>query len=131
MEYRGLYVSATPDCEPNEGGYYCQVYADEDYGDQSTTFVSIQMSLKRMMILSTGARSISTAATDTMLRMVSSLQKTAIFNHKLNDKPKELWYSTVRNQEQISTERTQNYEDYFFRYLLYERMAGYLPVRGI
>ena len=91
MEYRGLYVSATPDCEPNEGGYYCQVYADEDYGDQ----------------------------------------KTAIFNHKLNDKPKELWYSTVRNQEQISTERTQNYEDYFFRYLLYERMAGYLPVRGI
>ena len=34
MEYRGLYVSATPDCEPNEGGYYCQVYADEDYGDQ-------------------------------------------------------------------------------------------------
>ena len=35
------------------------------------------------------------------------------------------------NQEQISTERTQNHEDYFFRYLLYERMAGYLPVRGI
>ena len=91
---------------------------------RSTTFVSIQMSLKRMMILSTGARSISTVATDTMLRMVSSLQKTAIFNHKLNDKSKELWYSTVRNQEQISTERTQNYEDYFFRYLLYERMAG-------
>ena len=28
MEYRGLYVSATPDCEPNEGGYYCQVYDD-------------------------------------------------------------------------------------------------------
>ncbi len=75
MEYRGLYVSATPDCEPNEGGYYCQVYADEDYGDQIDDFVSIQMSLKRMMILSTGARSISTAATDTMLRMVSSLQK--------------------------------------------------------
>lgn len=131
MEYRGLYVSATPDCEPNEGGYYCQVYADEDYGDQIDDFCIHQMSLKRMMILSTGARSISTAATDTMLRMVSSLQKTAIFNHKLNDKPKELWYSTVRNQEQISTERTQNHEDYFFRYLLYERMAGYLPVRGI
>ena len=133
MEYRGLYVSATPDCEPNEGGYYCQVYADEDYGDQIDDFCihPDEMSLKRMMILSTGARSISTAATDTMLRMVSSLQKTAIFNHKLNDKPKELWYSTVRNQEQISTERTQNYEDYFFRYLLYERMAGYLPVRGI
>ena len=116
MEYRGLYVSATPDCEPNEGGYYCQVYADEDYGDQIDDFCIHPDEL---------------AATDTMLRMVSSLQKTAIFNHKLNDKPKELWYSTVRNQEQISTERTQNYEDYFFRYLLYERMAGYLPVRGI
>lgn len=134
MEYRGLYVSATPDCEPNEGGYYCQVYADEDYGDQIDDFCIHPDELEEndeMMILSTGARSISTAATDTMLRMVSSLQKTAIFNHKLNDKPKELWYSTVRNQEQISTERTQNYEDYFFRYLLYERMAGYLPVRGI
>ena len=62
---------------------------------------------------------------------VISPVKQRYFNHKLNDKPKELWYSTVRNQEQISTERTQNYEDYFFRYLLYERMAGYLPVRGI
>ena len=38
MEYRGLYVSATPDCEPNEGGYYCQVYANEDYGDQIDDF---------------------------------------------------------------------------------------------
>ena len=38
MEYRGLYVSATPECEPNEGGYYCQVYADEDYGDQIDDF---------------------------------------------------------------------------------------------
>lgn len=132
MEYRGLYVSATPDCEPNEGGYYCQVYADEDYGDQIDDFCIHPDELEENDdILSTGARSISTAATDTMLRMVSSLQKTAIFNHKLNDKPKELWYSTVRNQEQISTERTQNHEDYFFRYLLYERMAGYLPVRGI
>lgn len=27
-----------PDCEPNEGGYYCQVYADEDYGDQIDDF---------------------------------------------------------------------------------------------
>ena len=26
------------------------------------------------------------------------------------------------------TERTQHHEDHFFRYLLYERMAGYLPV---
>ena len=26
-----LYVSTTPDCEYNEGGHYCEVYADEDY----------------------------------------------------------------------------------------------------
>ena len=38
MEYRGLYVSVVPDCESNEGGYYCQVYADEDYGDQIDDF---------------------------------------------------------------------------------------------
>ena len=24
--------------EPNEGGYYCQVHADEDYGDQIDDF---------------------------------------------------------------------------------------------
>ena len=38
MEYRGLYVSVTPDCESNEGGYYCQVYTVEDYGDQIDDF---------------------------------------------------------------------------------------------
>ena len=27
------------------------------------------------------------------------------FNYKLNDKPEKLWYSTLRNQEQHSTER--------------------------
>ena len=122
MEYRGLYVSATPDCEPNEGGYYCQVYADEDYGDQIDDFCIHPDELEENDDIKHWGK---------VNRMVSSLQKTAIFNHKLNDKPKELWYSTVRNQEQISTERTQNHEDYFFRYLLYERMAGYLPVRGI
>ena len=26
-----LYVTTTPDCEDNEGGYYCEVYADEDF----------------------------------------------------------------------------------------------------
>lgn len=132
MEYRGLYVFLQHQIVSlMKADTIVRYMPTRIMATRSTTFVSIQMSLKRMMILSTGARSISTAATDTMLRMVSSLQKTAIFNHKLNDKPKELWYSTVRNQEQISTERTQNYEDYFFRYLLYERMAGYLPVRGI
>ena len=131
MEYRGLYVSATPDCEPNEGGYYCQVYADEDYGDQIDDFCIHPDELEENDDIKHWGKVNIDGTTDTMLRMVSSLQKTAIFNHKLNDKPKELWYSTVRNQEQISTERTQNYEDYFFRYLLYERMAGYLPVRGI
>lgn len=131
MEYRGLYVSATPDCEPNEGGYYCQVYADEDYGDQIDDFCIHPDELEENDDIKHWGKVNIDGSTDTMLRMVSSLQKTAIFNHKLNDKPKELWYSTVRNQEQISTERTQNYEDYFFRYLLYERMAGYLPVRGI
>lgn len=30
MKYRDLYVSSTPDCDENEGGYYCQVYLDED-----------------------------------------------------------------------------------------------------
>ena len=25
-----VYVTCTDDCEPNEGGYYCEVYADED-----------------------------------------------------------------------------------------------------
>lgn len=131
MEYRGLYVSATPDCEPNEGGYYCQVYADEDYGDQIDDFCIHPDELEENDDIKHWGKVNIDGSYDTMLRMVSSLQKTAIFNHKLNDKPKELWYSTVRNQEQISTERTQNHEDYFFRYLLYERMAGYLPVRGI
>lgn len=34
MEYRGYYISLTPDCGPNEGGYYCQVYQDQDYSEQ-------------------------------------------------------------------------------------------------
>ena len=155
MEYRGLYVSATPDCEPNEGGYYCQVYADEDYGDQIDDFCihpdeleendDIKHWGKVMRWLQSHPDyticdeygTIETAeefkqVLDWCGTYISSqldcAQKFQSFNHKLNDKPKELWYSTVRNQEQISTERTQNYEDYFFRYLLYERMAGYLPV---
>ena len=30
---------------------------------------------------------------------------TETFNYKLNDKPEKMWYSTLRNQEQHSTER--------------------------
>ncbi len=30
MEYRGVYISTTDDCGENLGGYYCQVYADEE-----------------------------------------------------------------------------------------------------
>lgn len=38
MEYRGLYISVVPDCGPNEGGYYCQVYADLGMDDQIDDF---------------------------------------------------------------------------------------------
>lgn len=38
MEYRGYYISLTPDCGPNEGGYYCQVCQDQDYSEQIDDF---------------------------------------------------------------------------------------------
>ena len=38
MEYRGYYISLTPDCDPNEGGYYCQVYEDQDYSEEIDDF---------------------------------------------------------------------------------------------
>ena len=38
MEYKGLYISTTPDCGPNEGGYYCQVYEDEEMANQIDDF---------------------------------------------------------------------------------------------
>ena len=38
MEYRGYYISLTPDCGPNEGGYYCQVYQDQDYSEEIDDF---------------------------------------------------------------------------------------------
>lgn len=38
MEYRGLYVSVVPDCGPNEGGYFCQVYTDQSYDEQIDDF---------------------------------------------------------------------------------------------
>jgi len=38
MEYKGVYISLTPDCGPNEGGYYCQVYKDEDMNCQIDDF---------------------------------------------------------------------------------------------
>lgn len=30
MEYKNLRIDFTPDCGPNEGGYYCQVYRRSD-----------------------------------------------------------------------------------------------------
>ena len=38
MEYKGYYISTTPDVGPNQGGYYCQVYDDEDMTNQIDDF---------------------------------------------------------------------------------------------
>lgn len=38
MEYRGYYITLTDDCGPNEGGYYCQVYQDQDYSEKIDDF---------------------------------------------------------------------------------------------
>lgn len=38
MEYKGYYISTTPDVGPNQGGYYCQVYDDEDLENQIDDF---------------------------------------------------------------------------------------------
>ena len=38
MEYKGLYISTTSDVGPNQGGYYCQVYEDEDMENQIDDF---------------------------------------------------------------------------------------------
>lgn len=38
MKYRGLFISVTPDCDENTGGYYCQVYTDEDMANQIDDF---------------------------------------------------------------------------------------------
>ena len=38
MEYRGYYISLTDDYGPNEGGYYCQVYQDQDYSEEIDDF---------------------------------------------------------------------------------------------
>ena len=34
-----LYISFTDDCGENEGGYFCQVYLDEDFNNEYDTFV--------------------------------------------------------------------------------------------
>ncbi len=34
-----LYISMTEDCFPNEGGYYCEVYRDEDGMEEFDNFV--------------------------------------------------------------------------------------------
>ena len=38
MEYKGFYISTTPDVGTNQGGYYCQVYDDEDMTNQVDDF---------------------------------------------------------------------------------------------
>ena len=31
MKYGNVWITTTEDCDENEGGYYCEVYADEDW----------------------------------------------------------------------------------------------------
>lgn len=38
MKYGKVWVSTTPDCDENLGGYYCQVYSDEDMENQIDDF---------------------------------------------------------------------------------------------
>ena len=38
MKYGKVWVSTTPDCAENLGGYYCQVYSDEDMENQIDDF---------------------------------------------------------------------------------------------
>lgn len=39
LNYRGFYITACEDVSPNEGGYYCQVYDDEDMNYEVDNFV--------------------------------------------------------------------------------------------
>jgi len=38
MKYGKVWVSTTPDCGENQGGYYCMVYSDEDMTNQIDDF---------------------------------------------------------------------------------------------
>lgn len=38
MKYGKVWISRCEDCDENEGGYYCQVYADEDMEHQIDDF---------------------------------------------------------------------------------------------
>ena len=38
MKYRGFYISRTEDCEENEGGFFCQIYADENFENEIDYF---------------------------------------------------------------------------------------------
>lgn len=38
MEYRGFYISRTEDCEENEGGFFCQIYTDENFDNEIDYF---------------------------------------------------------------------------------------------
>lgn len=38
MKYGNVWITSTEDCEENEGGYYCQVFADEEWTTQLDDF---------------------------------------------------------------------------------------------
>ena len=38
-KYGKVYITKTPDCGENLGGYYCQVYADENFENEIDDFV--------------------------------------------------------------------------------------------
>ena len=38
MQYGRVWISMTPDCDVNAGGYYCQVYTDEAMEHQIDDF---------------------------------------------------------------------------------------------
>ncbi|MFI3326785.1 MAG: hypothetical protein R3Y35_11530 [Clostridia bacterium] len=38
MKYKGLYITTIEDVDENKGGYYCQVYGDEELDDEKGDF---------------------------------------------------------------------------------------------
>lgn len=38
MKYENIWISMTPDCGENKGGYYCQTYSDEEMDNQIDDF---------------------------------------------------------------------------------------------
>lgn len=46
MKYGNAWITYTEDCDENEGGYYCQVYADEEQANQIDDFCITPEQLK-------------------------------------------------------------------------------------